>query len=52
MCTENIHHAMAEKNLLPAEHFVDAAYVSAELLADSQADYGVDLIGPPRDNPK
>lgn len=51
MCTQSIHDALRKKDLLPAAHFVDAAYVSAELLVGSRADYGIDLVGPPRANP-
>ncbi|WP_286137948.1 hypothetical protein [Polaromonas sp. C04] len=51
MWTRGIHDATREKDLLLAAHFVDAAYVSAELLMGSRADYGVDLVGPPRANP-
>ena len=29
MCTDEIHQALAEKDLAPQEHFVDAAYISA-----------------------
>ena len=50
MCTQDIHCALRKKGLLTTEHFVDAAYVSAELLANSQIDDGIDLIGPPRGN--
>jgi len=52
MCTQRIHDALRKKDLLPAQHFVDAAYVSAELLVASRADDGIDLIGPPRGNQK
>jgi transposase len=48
MCTRDIHQALAQKGLPPAEHFVDAAYVSAELLVRSRSDYDIDLVGPPR----
>jgi transposase len=51
MCTRDIHAALRKKDLLPAEHFVDAAYISAELLVESRANDGVDLIGPARVNP-
>lgn len=45
-----IHQALAEKGLLPAEHLVDTAYVSANQLVASQ-EIGIDLIGPvPADN--
>lgn len=36
---------------MPTAHFVDAAYVSTELLVGSRADFGIDLVGPPRANP-
>jgi transposase len=51
MCTETIHRALTQKGLPPNEHLADAGYVSAELLVQSQTDYGIDLIGPPRGNP-
>jgi hypothetical protein len=50
MCTDTIHQALAEKNLLPEVHFVDAAYVDAALLVQSRQAYGIDLMGPTRDN--
>jgi len=40
-----IHETLKEKNLLPYTHFVDMGYVDAELLANSQQEYGVDLFG-------
>lgn len=46
--TAAIHAALAAKDLLPAEHFVDSAYVDAELLVDSATVYGVSLEGPVR----
>ncbi len=45
---ETIHHQLDAKALLPAEHLVDGAYMSADVVVDSQQDYGVDLIGPMR----
>lgn len=36
----------AERDLLPAEQYVDASYVSGPQLAHSQA-RGIDLVGPP-----
>ena len=47
---EPVHQHLDAKGLLPAEHFVDSAYVSADLLADSRARHGVDLVGPIRPN--
>jgi transposase len=46
--TAAIHAALAAKDLLPAEHFVDAGYVDAALLVQSQRDHGVSLEGPVR----
>ena len=46
--TADIHARLAEKDLLPAEHFVDAGYVDAGLLVSSQRDYTVSLEGPVR----
>src|SRR3954454_6530086 len=46
--TAGIHKRLAAKELLPAEHFVDSAYVDAGLLIESQRDYGVSLEGPVR----
>ena len=50
-CTAPIQQALAEKELLPSEHLVDAAYIDAELLVSSQQDYGITLRGPARPNP-
>jgi transposase len=49
--TDAIHAALAAKALAPAQHLVDAAYVSAALLVRSREAHGVDLIGPPRPDP-
>ena len=46
--TAGIHKSLAGKGLLPAEHFVDSAYVDAALLVGSQRDHGVSLEGPVR----
>jgi transposase len=46
--TAGIHEGLAAKGLLPAEHFVDSAYVDAGLLASRQRDHGVSLEGPVR----
>ena len=37
---------LAARNLLPREHLVDAGYVTAETLVDSQRNHQVDLVGP------
>jgi transposase len=44
--TSTVHQKLADKNLLPDEHFVDAAYVDAYQLVESHQDYQVSLIGP------
>ena len=44
--TEAIHHALDRRGLLPAEHYVDSGYPSAELVADAARDYGIALISP------
>ena len=49
--TADIHECLADKGLLPAEHFVHAGYVDAGLLVSSQRDHGVSLEGPVRAMP-
>ena len=48
--TAVIHQALADKDLLPSEHFVDSAYVSAEHLVSAQQQQ-IELVGPTRKNP-
>jgi len=43
--TSSVHTALAARELLPAEHFVDSAYPDAETLVQSQTQ-GIDLVGP------
>jgi transposase len=50
MCTEVIHQALVDKALPPQEHLVDAAYMSAELRVTSHQTYGIELLGPMRQN--
>ena len=50
-CTAAIHHALAEKQLCPNEHLVDAAYIDAPLLVHSQVEHNITLFGPARGNP-
>lgn len=45
--TNDIHAALIEKDLLPATHLVDNAYVDADAIVDSQ-EQGVELLGPVR----
>jgi transposase len=41
-----VHTDLAEKDLLPDQHLVDAGYVTIANLVHSQSDYRVDLVGP------
>ncbi|MGA5135369.1 transposase [Streptomyces olivoreticuli] len=43
--TERVHTALQCRGLLPAEHFADSAYISAEHILKAR-DLGVDLVGP------
>lgn len=46
-----IHEALKERDLLPAEHLVDAGYVDGARLTESKEQYEVRLVGPmPDDN--
>lgn len=47
--TEIIHQALAAKDLRPAEHFVDSAYVSAEHLVSAKQQQ-IEMVGPTRQN--
>ena len=47
--TAVIHQALADKQLLPSEHFVDSAYVSAEHLVRAKQQH-IELVGPTRKN--
>jgi hypothetical protein len=40
------HTGLAQKDLLPDQHLVDAGSVDATHLIESRASYGVDLVGP------
>jgi transposase len=41
-----VHQALEERQLTPAEHLVDMGYSSGPLLVDSKTDYGIDLLAP------
>ena len=43
-----IHEALAQRTLLPSEHFLDAGYVDADLLVTSQKELGVEVVSPVR----
>jgi len=49
--TGAIHDHLAARDLLPAEHYLDAGYLTADHLVTSRATHGINLIGPvPEDN--
>jgi transposase len=50
--TPRIHQSLKEQDLLPAVHLVDTGFLDAELLVDSRAEYGVELLGPTRSIPR
>jgi len=45
---EDIHTDIADKSLAPAQHIVDMAYVSSDVLASSQDQHQIELLGPVR----
>jgi transposase len=47
-CTAPIHQALSAKDLASREHFVDGAYISADVLVASQEEHGITLRGPTR----
>ena len=48
--TQEIHEALAEKDLLPAEHILDSAYMDAEHIVTAEKEYNVNLIGRVNEN--
>jgi transposase len=44
--TATIHADLAAKQLLPAEHLVDAGYTNAQVLVSSRTEHDIDLVGP------
>lgn len=48
--TQPIEQALFERELLPAEHFVDAGYTEADWLVGSQRQRGLTVVGPVRTN--
>lgn len=41
-----LHARLDEQQMLPAQHWMDMGYVDAEVLAESQSRYQVDIVGP------
>ena len=48
--TDSIHQSLADKELLPKKHLVDAGYVDGTLLVSSKQKHELELIGPVREN--
>ncbi|MGW4516828.1 IS1182 family transposase [Streptomyces sp. NPDC004393] len=44
--TETVHQGLAARELLPAEHDVDAGYVTAAHIVTARNEYGIELVGP------
>jgi transposase len=42
----NIHHDLAQRDLLPSMHLLDSGYVDAELLVTAQTEHQIDVVGP------
>lgn len=47
---EPIHQALEEKALRPVEHLMDCGYLAAEHLVNAKIDFGVEIIGPVRED--
>ena len=43
--TETSEEELSQADLSPAEHFVDAGYVSARVLVNSEAHFGIEVMG-------
>ena len=46
--TAAIYQALSKRDLVPSEHVVDAGYIDAELLVESERTYKLELLGPVR----
>jgi len=47
---DKLHTELQQKDLLPDDHLLDGAYISADNLVKSSRDYKVNLIGPARED--
>jgi hypothetical protein len=45
-----IHEQLSQAELLPDKHLVDAGYIEASNLVESQREYDIDMIGPAQSN--
>lgn len=43
---EPVHQALAGRDLLPTEHYLDSGYASAELIVGARATFGITLVTP------
>ncbi|MEU7900936.1 transposase [Nonomuraea sp. NPDC049152] len=41
-----VHEGLVERGLLPAEHLVDAGYMSADVVVAAKRDHNVEMVGP------
>jgi transposase len=46
-----VHQSLEQRALLPSEHLVDKGYTDSHVLADSQQQHGVTIVGPVADDP-
>jgi transposase len=44
--TPRVHNSLARRDLAPAEHLVDSAYVTADTFLDARDRHGIELVGP------
>jgi hypothetical protein len=44
--TARVHESLTQRNLAPAEHLADSAYVTADAVLDARNRHGIALIGP------
>jgi transposase len=50
--TPRVHCALKAQDLLPRVHIVDTGFLDAELLVTSRQEFGVELLGPTRRDPR
>jgi transposase len=46
--TPKVHQELQQRDLLPDVHLVDTGFLDAELLVESKRRYGIELLGPTR----
>ena len=50
--TDTIHTALAEKDLLPSEHLMDAGFIDADVLVAAKRDLAIEVCGPVKKDPQ